>query len=64
MSRRLSGDGHVAVTGERKIHKGFRRVGERKGAGDLNGTSSSGDQGVDGNIKMENKEKMGGYEKD
>jgi len=34
------------------------------GSGGPEGKSSSGDQGVDGNIKINVKEKMGGCEKD
>ena len=50
------------LRGKRKINKGSRGGGE--GGGGPEGTSSSGDQGVGGNIKMDLKEKMGGYEKD
>lgn len=39
----------MGFTGERKIHKGFRRGGE--GGGGPEGTSSSGDQGVDETLK-------------
>jgi len=38
--------------------------GEGKAAGDLKERVLRGDQGVDGNIKMNLKEKMGGCEKD
>jgi hypothetical protein len=48
-SKRLRGTGHVAVTWERKYIRGFGVVEE--GGGGPEGTSYSGDQGVDETLK-------------
>jgi hypothetical protein len=50
------------LRGREKYIRGFG--GEAEGGGGPEGTSSSGDQGVDETLKWILKKKMGGYEKD